>query len=87
MFIRSIVGLSQSAINDNFSIFLNNNVLNSRQQEFVKIIINYVRENGDITFEDLNKTQFDNYDIVEMFGEKFYILKAIIEKFHSAVCA
>ena len=38
----------------------NDNVMNSQQQEFVKCIIDYVRENGDIEMQDLlEKSPFD----------------------------
>lgn len=72
-----------------FGQFLAENVLNSRQQEFVKTIISYVRENGDVTFDNLvNSSPFDNIDIIRMFGDKIYIVQKIVEQLHGAVmCA
>ncbi len=89
VFVRSIVGLEQQAINSKFGAFLSENVLNSRQQEFVKTIISYVRENGDVTFDNLvNNSPFDNIDIIRMFGDKIYIVQKIVEQLHGAVmCA
>lgn len=89
VFVRAIVGLDQMAINLKFGEFLSSNILNSKQQEFVKTIINYVRENGDITFDTLvNKSPFDNFNIIEMFGEKIYVIQKIVEQLHGAVmCA
>lgn len=89
VFVRSIVGLEQQAINLKFGKFLAENVLNSRQQEFVKTIISYVRENGDVTFDNLvNNSPFDNIDIIRMFGDKIYIVQKIVEQLHGAVmCA
>lgn len=89
VFVRSIVGLEQQAINLKFGQFLAENVLNSRQQEFVKTIISYVRENGDVTFDNLvNNSPFDNIDIIRMFGDKIYIVQKIVEQLHGAVmCA
>ena len=89
VFVRSIVGLEQQAINLKFGQFLAENVLNSRQQEFVKTIISYVRENGDVTFDNLvNSSPFDNIDIIRMFGDKIYIVQKIVEQLHGAVmCA
>ena len=49
VFIRSIVGIDQEAINRKFSKYLNANILSAKQQEFVKSIISYVQQNGDIT--------------------------------------
>ncbi len=86
VFIRSLVGLSQQAINDKFGQYLNENVLNAQQQEFVKTIINYVNENGDIETEDLlNTSPFDDQDILELFGEKIKILNFIVNTVHSVV--
>lgn len=88
VFIRSIVGVEQSAINEKFGAFLNKNVLNSQQQEFVKAIIDYVRENGDICAEDLiEKSPFDNYDIVSLFGNNITIVTNIINHIHKSVMA
>lgn len=89
VFVRSIVGLDQQAINLKFGQFLTENMLNSRQQEFVKTVISYVRENGDVTFDNLvNSSPFDNIDIIRMFGDKIYIVQKIVEQLHGAVvCA
>ena len=86
VFIRSLVGLSQQAINEKFGQYLNENVLNAQQQEFVKTIINYVNENGDIEASDLIDTSpFDNQDVMELFGEKIAILKFIVNTVHGVV--
>ena len=88
VFIRSLVGLDQQAINEKFGEFLNENVLNSQQQEFLQTIINYVKENGDIESEDLlNVSPFDNYDILELFGEKIKVLQYVINTVHGVVQA
>lgn len=87
-FIRSIVGVEQEAINKKFGAFLNENVLNSQQQEFVKAIINYVRENGDICTEDLiEKSPFYNYDIVSLFGNNITIVTSIVNHIHGSIMA
>ena len=60
-FVRSIVGLNQDAINEKFGAYLTGNNFNSMQQEYIKTIIDYVRENGDITNQDLlEKSPFDD---------------------------
>ena len=69
------MGLEQKAINEKFGEYLNDNVLNAQQQEFIKTIISYVNENGDIEASDLlNTSPFDDQDILELFGEKLQIL-------------
>lgn len=87
-FIRSIVGIDQKVINEKFGEFLNNNVLNSQQQEFVKAIIDYVRENGDIQTEDLiEKSPFDNYDILSLFGSNVTLITTLVNRLHGSVVA
>ena len=86
-FVRSLIGLSQEAINEKFGEYLNGNVLNSQQQEFVRAIINYVRENGDIKREDLiEKSPFDNYDIITLFGDNIASILSIVGILHDSVC-
>ena len=86
VFVRSLIGLSQDAINEKFGDFLNGNTLNAQQQEFVKAIINYVRENGDIRREDLiEKSPFDNYDILTLFGENITTVLKIVNVLHDSV--
>ena len=86
VFVRSLIGLSQEAINEKFGEFLDGNILNAQQQEFVKSIINYVRENGDISREDLiEKAPFDNYDIITLFGENISSVLKIVSILHDSV--
>lgn len=87
-FVRSLIGLSQEAVNAKFSEYLNGNLLNSQQQEFVRTIINYVRENGDIELEDMVNTEpFNNYDLNEVFGLNLPVMIAVVRTLHDAVQA
>jgi len=87
VFVRSLIGLSQDAIQQKFGKYLSaNEELNSQQIEFIRSIVTYVRKNGDITPEDiLNTPPFDNYDLLKHFGDKINILMNIINTIHSAV--
>lgn len=86
VFIRSLVGLDQIVINKKFGEYLSSNFLNSNQQEFIKIIISYVRENGDISKEDLmDKTPFDNYNLIELFGDKVTAVISVVDAFHNSI--
>lgn len=63
-------------------------MLNSRQQEFVKTIINYVRENGDVELSDLvNNEPFNNYDLHGLFGTDLPKVVSIVSLLHEAVTA
>ena len=87
-FIRSIVGVDQHAVNEKFGAFLNDNVMNSQQQEFVKAIIDYVRENGDIEAGDLiESSPFDNYDILALFGPNIQYVTSLVNQIHSCIVA
>ena len=86
VFIRSIVGIDQEAINRKFSKYLNANVLTSKQQEFVKSIISYVQQNGDITKQDLvDKSPFSDFDVVGLFNDRINILVGVIDNLHESI--
>lgn len=71
-----------------FSTFLSDNVLNSEQEEYLKTIITYVCNNGDITKETLiNEAPFDDFDVVGIFGEKLPGVAQYVETLHEAVRA
>lgn len=87
-FIRSIVGIEQDAINEKFGEFLSGNIFNAQQQEFIKSIIDYVRENGDIKVDDLiEESPFDNYDIIAVFGPQVQIIRNIVDIMHNSIIA
>lgn len=86
VFIRSIVGIEQEAINKKFSKYLNTNVLSAKQQEFVKCIISYVQQNGDITKQDLvDKSPFSDFDVVGLFDDKIDVLVSVIDNLHESI--
>ena len=88
VFIRSLVGLSQEAVNKKFGEYLNGNTFNSQQQEFILTIINYVRENGDIELSDMVNTEpFNNYDLSEMFGVNLTAVIDIVNVLHDSIVA
>ena len=73
-------------MNEKFSEYLSGNLLNAKQQEFIKTIINYVRENGDVELADMvNSEPFNNYDLVALFGERLQALKAVVALLHGCI--
>lgn len=87
-FIRSLIGLSQEAVNEKFSEYLSGNLLNAQQQEFIRTIINYVRENGDVDLSDMVNTEpFNNFDLIQLFGERLNALKSVIALLHGCIQA
>ena len=86
MFVRSLIGLSQEAVNEKFGAYLSGNLFNSQQQEFVRTIINYVRNNGDIQVEDLvNAEPFNNFDLQEVFSVNLKSMVDIVNVLHNSV--
>lgn len=85
-FIRSVVGIEQVAINTKFNDYLNTNVLSSRQQEFIKSIINYVQQNGDITLQDVvEKPPFNDFDLSKLFEINISILQNVVNSLHQVI--
>lgn len=85
-FIRSMVALNKKAVEKRFSEFLSMNLLNSEQQEYLKTIIHYVNENGDITTDVLvNESPFDSYDWQDVFGEHVGFIPQFVNTIHNAV--
>lgn len=85
-FVRSLVGLSQEAVNEKFGEYLNGSVLNSVQQEFVHAVINYVRENGDVKREDMvNTAPFNNYDLTAVFGVRIRDIIKVVDVLHKSI--
>lgn len=88
IFIRSIIGLDVSIAEQRFSAFLSEHILNAQQQEYLKTIINYVNENGDITPDILtNEAPFDSYDWTEVFGDNVACIPQYINTLHKAIVA
>ena len=87
-FVRSVVGIDQDAVNAKYGEFLTGNVLNPMQQDFVRTIIEYVRQTGDITPDDIiGKPPFCDYDSVLLFREKLQDIRTMVEQLHDLVAA
>ena len=88
VFIRSQVGVDRKIALQKFPEFLSDNTLNSQQEEYMKTIITYVCNNGDITTETLiNELPFDEYDLFEVFGEKLQGVAKYVQSLHDSVVA
>ena len=88
VFIRAQVGVDREVALRKFSEFLSDNTLNSLQEEYLKTIITYVCNNGDITTETLiNESPFDEYSLIELFGEKLEGVAKYVQTLHDSVVA
>jgi type I restriction enzyme R subunit len=85
-FLRVQLGITDAAIRTKFGAFYNENTLDGEQLEYMAQIINYTKENGDITFMDLQKiSPFCDVDIMELFGPKIVHIKALVNGLHKPV--
>ena len=78
--VRSIVGLDQKTANDIFSKYINDNRLNSKQIQFVKILIDYVVKNGTISLQAFREEPFSSLGAVsEVFEDNIGAFNQIRE--------
>ena len=88
VFIRSIIGVDRGLAMKKFTDFISNANLNSQQEEYLKTIINYVCENGDISRKTLiNVSPFDGYDLVDTFGANAMYVGQYVDALHSIIVA
>ena len=82
--IRSLIGVDREIALQRFNQFLDGNVLNSDQLEFLNQILDYVCENGDITtMTVVNDYPFD--ENLQVFSDKMVPLKNYLENVHNVV--
>ncbi len=85
-FLRVQVGIADVAIRTKFGSFLNSDTLSEQQLAYMNQIISYARENGDITFLDLQKVSpFCDVDVMAMFGTKIAHIKTLVNGLHRSV--
>ncbi len=86
-FIRAQVGVDRAVALRHFSDFLSDHVLNAAQEDYLKSIITYVCENGDITKETIvNVHAFSDYGW-ELFGEHLILVRKYVESLHNVIVA
>lgn len=84
IFIRKIVGLSKEAIDRKCARFLNENLFNKEQRQFINLIIDFATKNGNITTDDLvNEQPFSDIEFIELFNNDPKPLTQIVDVFNS----
>ena len=87
-FIRSQVGVDRGVALERFSDFLSGHILNTAQEEYLKSIIVYVCQNGDITTDTMvNVSPFDNFEWGEVFGQKLSCVGEFVKMLHDSIVA
>lgn len=85
-FIRSQIGIDRKVAMEKLSLFFSDNHFNSLQEEYLKTIIAYVSDHGDISLETLvNESPFDEYEWLDVFGKDFTGVKNYVLKLHEAI--
>lgn len=84
MLVRELLGMDQQAVNEAFSEFIKDSSLNSRQIDFVKMIISYIVKNGNIvdvksTFSQQPFTEFAG-GIGNLFRDNMLVVQRIMGK-------
>ncbi len=68
VFVRSIVGIDKDKVTSLLSDYQNKYNFNSKQQDFLHQIVNFVLENGDIEAQDLyNSEPFKHQEYIDIF--------------------
>lgn len=85
-FIRSQIGVDRHIAMERFSHFLSDTTLNSLQEEYIKSIITYVCDNGDITPNTLMEEEpFAQYEWIDTFGKNFIAVRNYVNEIHDLV--
>ena len=85
-FIRSQIGVDRHIAMERFSQFLSDTTLNSLQEEYIKSIITYVCDNGDITPNTLMEEEpFAQYEWIDTFGKNFVAVRNYVNEIHDLV--
>ena len=84
MLVRELLGMDQQAVNEAFSEFITDSSLNSRQIDFVKMIVSYIVKNGNIvdvksTFSQQPFTEFSG-GIGNLFRDNMLVVQRIMGK-------
>lgn len=87
-FIRSIIGIDMEKAIERYNQFLSTTVLNVEQEEYLKTIIRYVCENGDITSQTMtNDHPFIDIPWVEVFNADAVNVGRFVSNLHSVIVA
>ena len=78
--VREIIGLDRAAANRAFSNFLSDEGLNSKQIAFVKLIVDYIVENGYLDKANLAQEPFKSYGSIQtLFEYQMPVLRNIVQ--------
>ncbi len=87
-FIRSQIGVDRTVAMSKFSEFLSGHILNSEQEDYLKSIITYVCQNGDITSDIIvNESPFKDFEWIDVFGGYAAFVGKYVHTLHNSIIA
>lgn len=85
-FLRKKTGISDEAIKTKLGHILDAPELDDEQRAFMQQVVDYARANGDVEAKTLlNDSPFINYDLNALFGDRFPMLKELLDVLHKPV--
>ena len=85
-FLRTIIGIDQDEALRKYRELVNNAELTRMQEEYLRTIIRYVSQNGDIRKEILvNQQPFNSINVAGLFGDKATTLVTYVDMIHNAI--
>ncbi len=86
-FIRTLSGVDRKKALEIFTQFIQANSLTADQEEYLKSILDYVCQNGDLEKKMLMQSPFDEYEVLEIFPGKFTKVAEFVTLLHEAISA
>jgi type I restriction enzyme R subunit len=87
-FLRTIIKVDRQKAIELFTKYISENTLNADQEEYLKSILDYVCENGDMKINTLvNEAPFDEINVIELFPGKAQQIAAFIATLHNSITA
>ena len=84
-FLRSIIGVDMHVAIDKFIALIQTEHLTAMQEEYLRNIIRYVCENGDIERSTMQHDPFRTYDWFTVFGPAASAVPKYIEQLHHVI--
>lgn len=87
-FIRTLVKVDRPKALELFTAYISENALTADQEEYLKSILDYVCENGDMQTSALvNESPFDEINVLDLFPGKFRQVADFVANLHNAITA
>lgn len=87
-FIRTIIKIDRRKAVRLFTEYISENSLTAEQEEYLKSILDYVCENGDMeTAVLVNESPFDEINVLELFPGKFKQVADFVANLHKSITA